>query len=167
MFLLTLAVIKSLGQDAPPPAYLVQQDFPDSVTDLTLLKLNGNNTSFLDVLELYKGKKVVVDFWASWCKDCIGGVPKIKKLRDKTSDDKVVYLFISLDKDEAKWKAAINRFDIKGEHYRIEIGWQNTLSNYVELDWIPRYVVLNEQGRIIMPKAVSADDKALLKSLIE
>jgi thiol-disulfide isomerase/thioredoxin len=157
----------SLGQTALPPAYLLTQDFPDSVKSVSMVKLNGENVSVHEVLDLYQGKKVTIDFWASWCRDCIIGLPKLKNLQHKTGDDNVVYVFISLDKEETKWKSAIDRFDIEGEHYRIVQGWINPLSNYINLDWIPRYLVLNEHGRIIMPKAITADDPLMLRLLVE
>jgi len=166
LFLLFAIATITRAQDAPPPAYLLKQDFPDSVKNLSMLKLDGSHVDFASVLKLHQGKKVIIDFWASWCRDCIIGLPKLEKLKQKTGD-KVVYIFISVDEDDTKWRSAINRFDIRGEHYRIEKGWYNALSNYVELDWVPRYIVLNEQGKIIMPKAIVANNEALEKSLMK
>jgi thiol-disulfide isomerase/thioredoxin len=165
--LLVIAITNLQGQNAIPPDYLTKQDFPDSVLNLQLLKLNGGNVDVSTLLKTYEGKKVVIDFWASWCKDCIIGLPKLNKLMTRTKADDVVYVFISVDKEEAKWKSAIDRFSIKGEHYRVEVGWYNTLTNYIQLDWIPRYVVLNEQGRILMPKAILADSEELKQSVIK
>lgn len=160
-------VTKSFTQDSLPPEYLVKQDFPDSVKNLSMQKLDGTKINFSDVLEIYKDKKVVVDIWASWCKDCIGGLPKLEKLKKKTGTDNVIYVFISVDEEEAKWQSAIERFNIGGEHYRFEGGWKNAMTNYIELDWIPRYLVLSHKGKIVMPKAITASDKELENALIK
>lgn len=74
-------------------------------------------------------------------------------------------MFLSTDKDEHKWKNAIDKFNIRGEHYLMKGAWKNTLSNYLVLDWVPRYVVLDEKGQVIMPKAVVAEDSYIKKAL--
>ena len=108
LFLLFAIATITRAQDAPPPAYLLKQDFPDSVKNLSMLKLDGSHVDFASVLKLHQGKKVIIDFWASWCRDCIIGLPKLEKLKQKTGD-KVVYIFISVDEDDTKWRSAINR----------------------------------------------------------
>lgn len=161
---LLLAIsLTTVAQNAKAPAYLLQQDFPDSVKTLKLLAFSGEEIEFSDIIEKHKGKKIVIDLWASWCRDCIIGLPKLESLKQKTGEVHTTYIFISVDEQDLKWRNAITRFDIRGEHYRINKGWHNTLSNYIELDWVPRYLVLNEQGRIIMPKAITADEEELVK----
>jgi thiol-disulfide isomerase/thioredoxin len=158
---------QSCAQKAPAPDYLTKQDFPDSAKNMTMITMVGDNITFSEVLALHRGKKVVIDFWASWCRDCISGLPQLQELKQKSAQANVVFVCISLDKDENRWRSAIDRFSIKGDHYRIEPGWKNALSNYVGLDWIPRFMVLNENGKVILPKAVVADDGELHKTVLE
>lgn len=160
-----LSLNTSLAQNNIPPDYLKKQDFPDSVKNLVIQKLNGEKITFANTIEMYKGKKIVLDIWASWCRDCIIGLPKLEELKQKTGTENTVYVFISVDKDETKWRTAITRFNIQGEHYRIETGWSSPLSNYIDLDWVPRYLVLNENGRIILPKAITVDNQDLIQLL--
>ncbi|HYG18143.1 MAG TPA: thioredoxin-like domain-containing protein [Ohtaekwangia sp.] len=158
--------LSSFGQHQPVPDYVVKQAFPDSVLAISVAKPDGSRVKFSDVLALYHGKKLVVDIWASWCRDCIVGLPKLEELK-KTTGEGVVYLFLSVDDSEVKWRSAISRFGIKGDHYRIEDGWKNPLANYIVLDWVPRYMVLNEEGRVVMPKAIVADDQLLKDALVD
>jgi len=167
LFLLSIIPLAVNAQDARAPKYMVSQDFPDSVKSLTLLRLDSSNIEFSSLLELHKGKKVVIDFWASWCRDCIVGLPQLEALKQQTGEEKVVYVFISVDEVDTKWRSAITRFNIRGEHYRIEAGWHNSLCHYIELDWVPRYLVLDEKGKVIMAKAVKADSHELVKSLMK
>ena len=155
----------AFSQDAPPPSYLEQQAFPDSVMRMPLLRLNGKKATFADLVAAHQGRTVVLDFWASWCKDCIVGLPALNDLMDKTKRQEVDYVFVSLDQQQ-QWKSAIKRFHIKGEHYRVTSGWNNPLANYIGLDWIPRYVVLDEHGRVALPKAISAGDPKLKEWLL-
>lgn len=156
--LLILLGLKTNAQNAPAPDYLINNSFPDSVLNFSLLDRENNAILFTEILEKHKGQKIVIDFWASWCRDCIEGLPKLNKLKAKSKKKNVAFIYISMDENDMKWKFAINRLNIEGEHYRSEFGWKNMLSNYIQLDWIPRYLVIDENGKIVVPKAVSADD---------
>ena len=155
----------TFSQNAPVPEYLTTQDFPDSVKLLGLRQLDGERLTFGDMIKKYKGKKILIDIWGSWCADCIIGYPKLEALRKEAGKKNVAYVFLSTDKEVGKWKNAIKKFGIRGEHYLLDGAWNNTLSNYLVLDWVPRYFVLDENGRIILPKAIVAEDAVLKKAL--
>ena len=61
--------------------------------DFTLDDLEGQSISLSD----FKGQAVFLDFWASWCGPCIEAVPFLEKIKQRTRDQKVVFLNISLD----------------------------------------------------------------------
>lgn len=169
-FLLPLLFLGStflpcVAQNEPVPEYLTTQEFPDSVRTVSVENYNGKGMTFEGILKQYKGKRIVIDIWASWCRDCLVGVPGLRDLIKKTTDQNIVYLFISVDEDERKWKSAISRFSIPGEHFRIKSGWKNPLCNYIVLDWVPRYMVLNETGKVTKSKAITGD--MLEKLLVE
>ncbi len=169
IFLLSLFVLINLNsvfaQNDPAPDYLLNRSFPDSVGNLSLIDMNGKDINFSDVLSANKGEKVVIDIWASWCRDCIVSMNSLKKLQAKSANNNVVYVFLSIDRDEKKWKAGIDKYNITGQHFRIPLGWKNPLSNYIHLDWIPRFLVVNEKGKIILPKAVTAKDEKMTEVL--
>lgn len=163
--LFVLSTNTLFGQDRPAPSYLLTQELPDSVKNTALISTNGSSIILSEVLDSYKGKKVLVDFWASWCRDCLVTLPEYNKLRKKTKKLNMVYLLLSVDKEDAKWKSAISRFKIEGDHYRFVDGWKNPFSNYVDLDWIPRYIVIDVEGNIIKPKSIHIDDISLYETL--
>jgi thiol-disulfide isomerase/thioredoxin len=165
--LLLVFSLTALCQNTPSPGYLTTQDFPDSVKSLGLQNLEGRKLTFKEMLERYNGKKVIIDIWGSWCRDCIVGYPKLDNLRKEIGDDKIAYVFLSTDKDIEKWKNAIARFQIRGDHYLLDGAWNNVLANYIVLDWVPRYLVLDAKGKVIFPKAIHADDPALRKAAVE
>jgi thiol-disulfide isomerase/thioredoxin len=169
-YILTVTIIlitrlTTFSQNEPVPDYLTTQDFPDSIKALGMESLAGEPITFGKMLEMYKGKKVLIDIWASWCRDCIVGYPKLEALRKQVGEKNIAYVSLSVDEDHKKWKNAIKKYNIRADHYVLDGAWENPLPYYIALDWIPRYIVLDENGKIIVPKAVVADDAVLKKAL--
>lgn len=126
--------------------------------------LNDEVSTFKDVIDQYKGKKVLIDVWASWCRDCLVGMPKVKELQ--TAFPEVVYLFLSVDEKKSSWKRGVKRYDVIGEHYNLPQGMKKgDLVGFLNLSWIPRYVVVDENGKIILFNATDASDENIIKAL--
>ncbi|MFK5981410.1 MAG: thioredoxin family protein [Flavobacteriaceae bacterium] len=143
-----------------------EKSFTTKALNDVLLTEEGTEITFSDILETYKGKTILIDIWAGWCSDCIKGMPKVKKLQKNNKN--VVFLFLSLDKTEENWQKAIKTFKIKGEHYYLASGWKGAFCSTIDLDWIPRYMIVNPEGEIVLYKAIKADDpqiESVLKGL--
>lgn len=137
--------------------------FSKEVLSAPMISFSGEELTFNNVIERYKGKKTIIDVWASWCPDCIKGLPKLKKLQEKHSNTN--YVFISLDKNQNAWKRGINRYSIKGNHYYVEGGWKSIFAKHIDLDWIPRYIVIDETGKLLIYRAIEADDSRIINVL--
>ncbi|WP_435416245.1 TlpA family protein disulfide reductase [Polaribacter aestuariivivens] len=126
--------------------------------------LSDKEISIQEILNKYKGKKVLIDVWASWCGDCIKGLPSVKNLQKEFPN--VVFLFLSVDKSKTAWKNGISRFNINGEHYNLRKGMKNgEFVDFLNLGWIPRYLVIDEQGKIKLFKATRASDSNIVEAL--
>ncbi|QOD62122.1 TlpA family protein disulfide reductase [Polaribacter haliotis] len=126
--------------------------------------LSDKQISIEEILDKYKGKKILIDVWASWCGDCIKGLPSVKNLQKEYPE--VVFLFLSIDKSKRAWKNGITRFNIKGEHYNLPKGMKDgEFVNFLNLGWIPRYLVIDEQGKIKLFKATNAADLDIIEAL--
>jgi len=158
MNIILLFFISFLGCNTEVPTKFTEETLND-----TLTSLQGEVVTLSSILEKHKGKTIVIDIWASWCGDCIKGMPKVKALQKKYTD--VVYLFFSLDRGEEPWKRGIKKYDVVGEHYYLQNGKKSAFGNFVKINWIPRYMVIDKQGGIALFKAIEADDKNLLKAL--
>ncbi len=142
--------------------HLFSQDtkFSKEALEDTFLNLEGDTITFENILQKYKGNVVFLDIWASWCRDCIVGMPKVKKLTKKYPNIKFVYL--SLDKGLSNWKKGIEKYKLEqGAHYYAPNGWESAIFTAINLDWIPRYMLIDEKGEILIHKAIKADDKKL------
>jgi len=139
-------------------------EFPEEVLNDAFVTLNGENISFKEILEKYKGQTIFVDVWASWCGDCLKGMPKVKALQKENRD--LVYLFLSADRSVESWKKGIGKYQVVGEHYYMPNGMKSVFSKAIDLDWIPRYMVIDSKGNIKLFRAIKADDSQLLKALI-
>jgi thiol-disulfide isomerase/thioredoxin len=85
---------------SPKKSAETQNTFPE-IADAVFFDLGGKKHNLHD----FKGKPVVLNFWASWCAPCVIEFPQMLKLAEKAGTG-TVFLFLSLDED----KSAIERF---------------------------------------------------------
>lgn len=140
-----------------------QKTFSEAALNDVLLTENQAEVTLGEVLQQYHGKTIFIDVWASWCKDCIVGMPKVQKLREDNPE--VIFLFLSLDKETESWKHGIQKYGVVGKNYFIPSGWKGPFCASIDLDWIPRYMIVNPEGEISLYKAIVTDDEHLLKEL--
>lgn len=159
-FLSLILILTFCGIAAQEPT------FSEEALNDTLLGIDGNEVQFKTIIEQNKGHVVLIDIWATWCKDCIVGMPIVRKLKKDYPKVKLVY--ISLDRNEVSWRKGIKRFEIEeGLHFWAEDGWESELFKSIDLDWIPRYMILDEHGKIKLYRAIKASDKEIVKQLSE
>lgn len=139
------------------------EKFTKEALNNKLFSIVDDSLTLEGVLEQYKGKKVLIDVWASWCADCVRGFPTVRQLQEKYPE--VVFLFLSVDKSKSAWKKGIQRFQLSGEHYLVENNFDSDLASFLNLNWIPRYVVVDENGKISLFKATKATDENLALAL--
>lgn len=137
--------------------------FSEAALNDILINQAGEKVTLQHILNTHKGKTIVIDIWASWCSDCINGMPKVKALQNEFKD--VVYLFFSLDRGQAAWKYGIEKYNVVGEHYYLPSGKKSAIGDFVNINWIPRYMVIDTTSKIALFKAIKADDKKLLQAL--
>ena len=133
------------------------KEFSKEALDGKLTTVENKEITFKEVLEKHKGKTVLIEVWAGWCGDCAKAMPKVKELQ--ASNPYVDYVFISMDKAFDKWTNAIAKNELKGDHYWVndEKGMKGLFGKSINLDWIPRYIVVNKEGGIELYKAIETD----------
>lgn len=127
------------------------------------ITLNNEPVNFDSILEKHKGKTTLIIIWASWCRDCLGELPRIKEYQQQNNE--VDYVFLSLDRSIQSWKNGISKFDIIGDHYFLPSGWNGPFIDFIDLDWVTRYMVIDPNGNIKIFKSTKINNKYLRESL--
>src|SRR5215472_8492485 len=97
----------------------------------------------------YKGKVVLLDFWATWCGPCVGELPNVLKTYEKHHDQGFDIIGISLDQDEARLKSFIEQRKMPWQQYFDGKGWGNKLALKYGIISIPQTYLLDGSGTII------------------
>lgn len=131
-------------KDDPVPATKTKPIDPNA---FSFTNQNGEDVA----LEAFKGKVVYVDLWASWCGPCRAEFPFSKLLQDrltKKQKEKVVFLYLSIDDNDAVWKRALTTLQLEGEQGLSKGGWKSRAAQYFDVQSIPRYLLIGKDGQI-------------------
>ena len=97
----------------------------------------------------YKGKVVLIDFWATWCMPCVRELPNVIKAFEAYHKKGFEIIGISLDKDKDKLTAFTKEKDMTWPQYFDGLGWQNKLAVKYGVNSIPATYLLGGDGKII------------------
>ncbi len=107
--------------------------------DFRLVDLEGKSQT----LSQYRGKVVLVDFWASWCKPCTTEMPAMQATYDKLRDKRFVVLAINELEDEAKVREHIKQY---GHTFPVLMDRDNKVANQFGVFGLPVSVFIDEKG---------------------
>ncbi|GAA4281183.1 TlpA family protein disulfide reductase [Gaetbulibacter aestuarii] len=145
-------------KSAPDPT-----QFSEAALNDTFISLDGSSVPFKDILKKHQGETLFIEVWASWCGDCLKGMPTVKEIQSQYPD--VTYVFLSLDRNQEAWKKGIKKYQVNGEHYFMQSGWKGPFGAFLDLDWIPRYIVVDKSGTISLYNAEKATDNRITQNL--
>jgi len=97
----------------------------------------------------YKGKVVLIDFWATWCGPCVNELPNVLKTYEKYHGKGFDIIGISLDKEKEKLTSFMEKKGMKWAQYFDGQGWANALAGKYGVQSIPMTYLLDGEGRII------------------
>lgn len=157
--ILVFSFIITLGSCAQKNA----NNFEKEALKYQLITPENKLIGFEKVLKKHQGKTIVLDMWASWCSDCVKGMPALKDLQAQFP--KVQFVYISMDKTAVAWKNGIKKHNLQGDHYLTSDGMKGVFGKSIQLDWIPRYMVVDASGKIVLYKAIEANDPQLIAIL--
>ena len=111
----------------------------------------------------FKGKILVLDFWASWCGPCRAEIPHLKEAYKEYSNKGVAFFSVSIDKDDAAWRKAMKEENMPWAQAQAPKAGKDVMKQY-QFSGIPYILVLDEEGKIV---AKNLRGKALTDKLEE
>jgi len=140
-------LLKSLSRGKPAP-------------DLSTTALNKDTFS----LKNFQGKYVVIDVWATWCQPCQVQLPIFDELAEQYPNQNVAFVALSID--DSKWAWENQASEKSSRVIQLHINDKNIFGQSYGIDYIPRYILLGPDGKIInaqMPEPTNPLFEELLR----
>ena len=159
-----LTILISLGIYAQKVPQVLKTEFSKEALAQKITSQNGKKLTVSEVLKQHEGKILIIDFWASWCRDCILALPSTKELKEKNPE--IEFVYFSLDRSHEQWKKGLEKYEIaENENYWFDEGWKNNFNNYIDLNWVPRFIIVDQKGAIAKYYAISPADPEMQKTI--
>lgn len=151
LLLLTLSLVSlfAFAQNAeedPDVLYAGDMIQPGKVApDFALKDLEGKTVHLHD----FRGRYVLIVFWASWCPDCRAEIPTLRAMYEKYDPEMVTFLQVSFDRTEDKWKEFVTKEELPGIHVFDPKGKKDSaVCAAYGVKWIPSLVLVGPEGRV-------------------
>lgn len=138
---------------------------PYPATELSYLAPDRKTTYNLSDL---KGKVVILDFWASWCRPCRHKNPQLVELYNKYNDQGLEIFSVSLDADTKRWKKAIQQDKLVWEYHVSDLKkWKSEPAQKYGVTSIPKLFIINREGSIVAvnPRGICKLEEVILEYL--
>lgn len=132
--------------------------------NFSYLDINGKNVTLTDL----KGKYVYIDVWATWCGPCRGELPALNSLEKEFAEKDIYFVSLSCDKSKKAWEKMVQQKKLKG--IQLHMGTDKTIMDGYNINGIPRFILLDRDGRIVsanMSRPSDAKTIQVLKELLK
>jgi peroxiredoxin len=137
----TIAIILLIASFAAEAQVQVGQLAPE-------ISLPNTKDSIVN-LSSFRGKVVLIDFWASWCRPCRASHPGVIKLYKKYKQQGFEVFGVSIDSEKNDWLKAIKKDKIPYTQVNGDGGWNAAIANKYGVEAIPATFLLDKEGRIV------------------
>lgn len=128
-----------------------------------------NENLFYEIIKEYKGKAILIDFWATWCGPCLHSIEKAKPIKEKLKNKNIEFVYITGTTSPLKTYEAVIP-GIKGHHYRLnKEQWAHLIKTF-NIKGIPHYLFIDKEGNIVKEDMhspfISGEFERLLKEYL-
>lgn len=131
--------------------------FTKQVLNEKLQTIERGDISFGEILKKNKGKKTFVQVFASYCPVSQDSFHDVLELQKEYPD--IHYVFLSVDHSFHDWKRGLKNIKPKGQFYYLSKKEEGELGKLLKLKTIPRFLVLDEYGKVLIFKSSSVSSK--------
>jgi thiol-disulfide isomerase/thioredoxin len=121
----------------------------EEVPDFSFVNAAGDEVKLSDL----RGTLVYIDIWATWCKPCIAEHPYWDQLKEEYEGKPVSFLTISIDDNKEAWIKMVEDKNMGGLQWLAENAWRSEITKHFMVYSIPRFFLLDQEGKIIDPSA--------------
>ena len=145
--------VKLLGKGMPSPQF---EDYENH---------KGGTMSLSDL----KGKYVYVDVWATWCGPCKREIPYLKEVEASYHDRNIAFVSTSIDKakDHNLWVEMVKNKELGGIQLFADNDWNSKFVKDYAIEGIPRFILIDPEGKIVTADAPRPSDPKLVKMFEE
>jgi thiol-disulfide isomerase/thioredoxin len=145
--------------------YQIGEQELDPENDLLLVSTTQETLTYNELIAKHQGKLIYVDFWASWCRPCLKEIPSLKEIEKAYADQEIVFVRISKDKENTAWIRTCEKYGIADNSYLVKNPYNSRQLERMKIDYIPHYLLYDQNGEIIQGYAPRPSDPELVAIL--
>ncbi|MBO9632336.1 MAG: TlpA family protein disulfide reductase [Chitinophagaceae bacterium] len=130
--------------------------------DFSMVDVDGKRVKLSDL----RGKMVYIDVWATWCVPCVAEIPHLADLHQKFANDpRIEFISISVDSKPEPWVKKVKADKPEWKQFLAEGGLSSTLYRTYGIEFIPRFMLIDKNGKIAALNYLRPSDEGSAEDL--